>query len=190
MAATGALNAKNVSVGKPMAVGGVYAAPASTKLPTDATTALDAAFTNLGYISEDGVTNSVEADSEDIKAWGGDTVLTVQTSRSEKFTFTFIESLNENVLKEVYGDANVTAGAVKHNALPRGRRVYVFEILLTGDKVKRIVVPSSEITEVGETVYKDGEPIGYEVTLSAFPDEDGNTAYEYVAAIAGSAGER
>lgn len=185
MAATGKLNASNVSVGKPMVIGGVYGAPAGTKAPTDAKTELDAAFVNLGYVSEDGVTNSVETDTEEIKAWGGDTVLTVQTSRTETFTFTFIESLNENVLKQVYGEKNVADGAVKHNSLPRGRNVYVFEILLTGDKIKRIVVPNSEITEVGDIVYADGEAIGYEVTLSAFPDSDGNTVYEYIAAIAG-----
>lgn len=184
--ATSSMNAKNVSVGKPMAIGGVFVAPAGTTLPTDAKTKLAEAFVNLGYINEDGITNSVETDSESIKAWGGDTVLTVQTSREETFTFTLIESLNEYVLKQVYGAKNVEAGTVKHNGLSRGRHVYVFEILLTGNKVKRIVVPNSEITEVGETVYKDGEPIGYEVTLSAFPDEAGNTAYEYVALITGS----
>lgn len=185
MAATGKLDAANVSVGKPMVIGGVYAAPAGTAAPVDATTELDTAFVNLGYVSDDGVTNTVEADTEEIKAWGGDTVLTVQTSRTETFTFTFIESLNENVLKQVYGEKNVANGTVKHNSLPRGRHVYVFEILLTGDKVKRIVVPNSEITEVGDIVYTDGEAIGYETTLSAFPDSTGNTAYEYIAAIAG-----
>ena len=61
--------------------------------------------------------------------------------------------------------------------------MYVFEILLTGDRVKRIVVPNAKITEVGDVSYVDGEPIGYEVTLSAFPDADGNTATEYIAAL-------
>ena len=184
--ATGTKNATNVSVGKPMATGGVYAAPIGTNVPTDATTALDAAFVNLGYISEDGITNAIEADSEDIKAWGGDTVLTVATSRTETFAFTMLESLNENALKQAYGADNVTAGAVTHNGAARGRWVYVFEILLTGNKVKRIVAPIGEVTELGEVVYVDGEPIGYEVTVPTYPDDSGNTVYEYVAAIAGT----
>lgn len=184
MAATGKLNAENVSVGKPMAIGGVYAAPSGTAVPTDGTTALDAAFVNLGYISEGGLTNSIESDSESIKAWGGDTVLTVQTSRTETFKLAFIESLNTDVLKQVYGGANVDAGVVKHNALSRGRSVYVFEILLTGNKIKRIVVPAAEITEVGDVTYADGDAISYDVTISAYPDTHGNTAYEYIATLA------
>ena len=73
--------ATNVTVGKPKASGGVYSAPTGTALPTDATTALNAAFTSLGYCSDDGLTNSIELENAEIKAWGGDTVLTVRTSR-------------------------------------------------------------------------------------------------------------
>lgn len=176
----------NVSVGKPMATGGVFRAPAGTTVPTDATTPLGEEFANLGYVSEDGVTNAVETDSEDVTAWGGDTVLTVQTSRSETFTFTLIESLNEDVLKAVFGDVNVTGGTVKHNSLERAEAVWVFEILLTGNHIRRIVVPAGKVTEVGETKYVDGEPLGYEVTLAALPDDSGNTAYEYTAVIGSS----
>lgn len=183
MVATGKLTADNVSVGKAMMTGAIYFAPIGTTVPTDALKPLDG-FTNLGYVSDDGLKNKVKADTESIQAWGGDTVLTVQTSREETFEFTFIESLNPDVLKQVYGEANVDAAAtVRHNALQRGRFVYVFEILLTGNKVRRIVVPNAEITEVGEITYKDDEAIGYECTLSAFPDENSNTAYEYTAKI-------
>lgn len=182
--AKGTLNADNVSVGKPQAAGGIFAAPTGTEPPKDAATPLAEAFVNLGYVSEDGLTNAIETDTEDIKEWGGATVLTVQTSRTETFTFTFIESLNEDVLKQVYSADNVKTGEVIHNGLPKGRWVYVFEILLTGNKKRRIVVPNAEITEVGETAYKAGEAIGYETTLSAFPDKDGNTAYEYTAEAA------
>lgn len=184
--ATGTVTADNVSVGKPQAAGGIFAAPIGTPAPSDAVSPLGESFVNLGYVNEDGLTNAIETDSEEIKEWGGNTVLTVQTSRTETFTFTFIESLNTEVLKQVFGAVNVTDGSVKHNGLPRGRQLYVFEILLTGDRRKRIVVPNAEITELGETVYKAGEPIGYECTLSAFPDAEGNTAYEYVAVKASS----
>ena len=45
--------ATNVSTGKPNISGAVYVAPMGTTLPTDATTALDEAFTCLGDVSED-----------------------------------------------------------------------------------------------------------------------------------------
>ena len=180
-------NSSNVSVGKPQAAGGIYAGDPGDTMPTDATTALNSDFDGLGYVSEDGLTNSIEIDTENIVAWGGDTVLTVRTSRTETFAWTFIET-NALVLAEVYGPENVIVGAgdeltVIHNGKELPRRAYVFEILMTGNKVKRIVVPNGQITEVGDVVYVDGEAIGYEVTLQTYPDADGNTAYEYISEI-------
>lgn len=178
--------ASNVSVGKPKAAGGVYSAPIATALPTNATTALASGYVGLGYVSDAGLVNSISTDTNDINAWGGDRVLTVRTSRSESFKFTFIET-NADVLKEVYGQSNVTdtSGAltVLHNNAVNPTRRYVFEIALTGDRVKRIVVPQGQVTEVGDVTYVDGDPIGYEVTISAYPDGSGNTAYEYIASV-------
>ena len=86
------MDAQNVSFGKPKAVGGVYIAPAGTTLPTDGTTALTGAYVNMGYISEDGYVQSIETDTEEIKAWGGDVVLTAQSSYKETHTVNFIET--------------------------------------------------------------------------------------------------
>ena len=62
-------NARYVTTGKPNISGAVYTAPIGTTLPTDATTALDTtAFTCLGYVSEDGLTNNNEMDVSSIKA--------------------------------------------------------------------------------------------------------------------------
>lgn len=182
-------NAANVSVGKPMATGVLFAAPIGTTLPVDATSELADDFVGLGYVSEDGITNAFETDQEGIKEMGGDTVLVINTSRSETFSWTFIESLNEDVLRQVWGADNVTAGTVIHNGKDRGAWVYVIELLLTGNKVRRIVIPNAKITEVGEVTYQNAEAIGYEVTLSALLDSEGNTAYEYTADIVADDGE-
>lgn len=179
-------NAGNVSVGKPLAAGGIYSGPTTTTTPTDATAALPAGLENLGFVSDEGLTNAIEMDTEEIKEWGGNTVLTVKTSRTETFAWTFIET-NELVLKEVYGQANVTVDdgdiAVIHNAADLPARMYVFEIALTGNRVKRIVVPNGTVTEISEVTYTAGEPIGYGVTLTCVPDAVGNTVYEFIAAV-------
>ena len=65
-----------VTAGKPKVGGALFRAPAGTALPTDAVTALAEAYKCLGYVSEDGVTNSTSIDSDEVKAWGGDIVLT------------------------------------------------------------------------------------------------------------------
>lgn len=95
--------AQNVSTAKPKVGGAVWTAPLGTKLPTDALEDLGADFKSLGYISEDGLTNENTPESENIKAWGGDTVANVQTDKEDSFTYTLIEAMNENVLKQVYG---------------------------------------------------------------------------------------
>ena len=61
MAETNHNNKKNVSLGKPKKTGCLYYAPAGTALPADATTALPAAYTCVGYLSEDGVTNATDS---------------------------------------------------------------------------------------------------------------------------------
>ena len=93
----------NVSASKPSISGAVYRAPRGATLPTDATTALDVAFLPLGYVSEDGLTNENSPESDTVKAWGGDIVLTMQTEKNDTFGFTLLEVLSENVLKAIYG---------------------------------------------------------------------------------------
>lgn len=176
---------KNVTTGKPKIGGAIFRAPLGTALPTDAKSALDAAFKSLGYCSEDGLTNSNTAESDQVNAWGGDKVLDVQTSKDDTFQYTLIEAMNPEVLKAVYGDANVSGDldsglTVKANSEEQEQCSLVIDMVLKGDVLKRIVIPQGKVTEVGDIVYNDSDPVGYETTMSCTPDTDGNTHYEYM----------
>lgn len=183
-------SSSNVSAGKPKVTGAIFIAPVGTTLPTDSTTALATAFVELGYASDAGVVNSESRETETIKAWGGDTVLKPFTGKEDTFKFTLIEALNVNALKLVYGDSNVTGDltngiSIKSAAEDLDYHSFVIEMVLNG-AVKRIVIPSAKVTEVGDITYADGEAIGYDTTLSAVPDAAGGTHYEYIKAVSNS----
>lgn len=175
-------NTSNVAAGKPKIGGAVSIAATSATLPTDATTALTG-FTNLGYISEDGLTQTITRDSEKIKAWGGDTVMTTQTDFGEEFSFTLLEVLSVDVKKAIYGDDAVTGDlttgiTARVNSAELTAHAWIFDMVQNGATV-RIVIPNGKVSEVGEITYQDGEPIGYELTVTALPDASGNCSYEY-----------
>lgn len=177
-------NAQNVSTGKPNISGGVYVAPLNTTLPTDAKTALSSAFTCLGYVSEDGLENANELDVSAIKAWGGNIVYRSLTELNDTFQFSLIESKNVDVLKAVYGAANVTqtGDTIKVDVVAEDPEelVWVFELALRGGVAKRIIVPDGAVTARDAITYNDSDPIAYNITVSAYPDEDGSTHTEYI----------
>lgn len=179
----------NVTTGKPRVGGAIFRAPVGTTLPTTADATLVEAFKELGYVSEDGVTNSNSPESEKIKAWGGQIVLIVATEREDTFQFSLIETMNAEVAKMVYGSENVeaitdTSGTIGHkisvNADQPETASYVIDMKLRNGALKRIVIPEGQLSKLGDIVYDDEEVVAYEVTIDALPDDSGNNHYEYI----------
>lgn len=177
-------NVNNVSVGKPKVGGAVHAAPAGTAAPTSAVAALSELYKDLGYISDEGVKNNGSRSVNKIKAWGGDIVASTQTEKTDTFTMTFIESMNEHVMKLAYGSANVTGTlaeglTVLVNSSELDEWVIVVDMVLKGGVAKRIVIPKGQVDSISEISYEDENVIGYQCEITALPDSAGNTHYEY-----------
>lgn len=156
--------------------GAIFHAPLATTLPTTAFTALNAAFKDVGYVSEDGVTESQGAESNPIKAWGGDTVRTVQTAHNVTYRFSMIETNDESVAL-FYGNGTAASHVINGDVLEH--QEFVLD-MLDGDAVIRIVIPDGQITERGEVVYASGGAMLYPVTITCYPDDSGNKAYKYI----------
>lgn len=179
-----------ILVGAPvLATGGVLKAPIGSTAPEDATTELAEAFKKLGYISEDGVTKTVDASDEKIKAWGGDTVKIVRQEHSISYSFTFLESANAEVLKAIKGEDNVTVtpASAEHGGqitihetadmLPRA--AYVFD-MKDGDARIREYVPDGQIAVSSDVTFVHSDVIRYQVTIEAFPNADGVKAMTFI----------
>lgn len=176
-----AQNADNITIVRPVVDGAAWCADASAATPSGASAALTG-FASLGWLTEDGITMSVNKETQDLKGFGGDTALTIQTSHDVEFKFKPME-WNEAVAKEMFGPDNVTTNGatVKVTGDDLPVRKYVFDMRGIGKQLIRVVVPNCKVTAIGELPFKHNEPMAAEFTLKAFPDADGVKVYIYKA---------
>lgn len=175
---------ENVSYGKPRVGGAIWSAPLGTKLPTNAIDPLDPSFKDLGYVSEDGLTNANTPESEVIKAWGGDSVLVIQSDKTDTFSYKLIEITNVDTLKEVYGPENVsgsleTSISIKANNKALPPHIIIIDMVLQG-ALMRHVIPNAKISEIGDVEYVDDDAAGFELTVTAMADDNGDTHLTYI----------
>lgn len=172
-----------IGAGKPNVVGGIYAAPKGTTLPTDAKTALNEAFKSIGYISEDGVTNDNSPSGDAVKEWGGTIVANLMEERPDEWKFAAIETTNLEALKMVYGKNNVTGTidtgiTIQSKAEVLEEHALVIDMVL-GDYLKRIVIPLGVVSELGTITYKGNEVMKFDMTITAHGDDTGVSHYDY-----------
>ena len=92
-----------------------YHAPVGTALPASADAALSAAWKEVGYVSQDGLSIAVNASTEAIKDWANRVVRMVVTDSDETAQATVITT-TEETLATVLGEDNVTASGSTINA--------------------------------------------------------------------------
>jgi hypothetical protein len=158
-----ALSAENVVVG---ITGKVYVGATSAAAPTTSTSALTG-FTELGYVSEDGVEFATDKSTNQIRAWqNADLVREVVTEGTVTYAFTLLET-NQDVIEAYFG-ASMVDGKIEVNpSNTGGRKSFVIDVV-DGAKAIRHYVPSGEILSVEAQQIVNGEAVSYGVTVTAY----------------------
>lgn len=168
-----ALDATKVAVA---VTGAVSKALTSATAPTSQASTLTG-FVDLGYVSEEGVTESSPGtgDAKLIKAWqNGATVRTVRTATDESPTYKFqLIETNKGAVETYYGTTvtqTATEGSLElDNTDTRPTNSYVIDVV-DGADLERVYIPIGQVIETGDKVYANGEVIGYEITIEAQRD--------------------
>lgn len=187
-------NTKDVRIGAPdqKTTGAIKHAPVGTTLPTLASigksgVTLDDAFTGNEYVSEDGLTLSPSMSTTNIKDWSGAVVRKLLEEFDGTLSWTMI-STNAGSLGVAFGSENIQteAATATHGnqvAASLGAQLpeeqsWVF-LMKDGDARIVIVVPKGQVTEVGEVNFQSNAAVGWNVTLSCYPDENGKSIHIY-----------
>jgi hypothetical protein len=160
-----AIDATAVRVG----VSGIIAsAVLGTAAPTSAISSL-AAFTDLGYASDAGVTESNGQTVTEIRAWQNAAIVRRNVTEGTVTFKTVLIQTDLNTIAVVYGTTIAGDGSIIVTPTnERTHRAFVIDVV-DGTETVRNWIPDGQITELGDVVYANGEPIGYEVTITAYP---------------------
>lgn len=184
---------KNVLVGAPdvKAAGGItlgdVVEPGGT-VPTDATAAIPVGLSHepAGFVSEDGVTKTVDRTVEKIRDWNGDTIITVQSDHGVTLQLTFMEGANAVVLKRIFGEENVVISGenitIKDTAAELPHFSLNIEIKGSATRKIRLFAPDAQITETGDVTFVRSGVIQYQVTIECY-DVDDVKLYQFISDV-------
>ena len=185
-----AIDATKVIIGAPnqKTTGAIKCGPVGTELPTDSSTALDAAFLDGGYVSDSGVEFDGKFSTNDIVDWNGDTVRSLVKSAECSVSWDSIQ-MDERDIKNTFGDDHVTVTAATttkgteyavhvDSKLPAARS-WVID-MADGSAIARIVIPNGQNIPDIKMSFKSSDVIKFPVALTCYPDSAGNKVYFYL----------
>lgn len=162
-----ALTADNVVVG---VTGKVYVAPTTATAPTSSDSTLTG-FTELGYVSTDGVTYATDKATAQIRAWqNGDLIREVVTEGTATYEFMLMES-NQAAIELYFGSTMVDGKIEANPTATGGVKSFVIDVV-DGDKVIRHYIPRGEVLSVSEQTFVNGDAVMYGVTVTAYVTDE------------------
>lgn len=161
----------------------IYVGNKGTTPPTDATAAPGVGFTELGWLSDDGLTEHRDVKSDQKRAWqGGALVRTVRSSDSRQFKFVCWETNLTTVGLTRPGSTPTTTGGVTHTPVKAHTgsdiRSWIID-QVDGAIHNRKIVPTGEVVDIGDIKGTNGDIVAYELTVECYPDSNGVFYDEY-----------
>ena len=168
---------KDILVGAPVtATGGIMHADVGTIFPETVRDAWSDDWEKGGYVGEDGVTRTIDASDDKIRAWGGGVVKVVRTEHSVSYTLQFLEARNADTLKLLFGEDHVTIAGEDITVDLTGdqvpRRAFGLD-MRDGDYKVREFIYDGQPSLSGDVAFVHSDVIRYEVTIEAFENEEG-----------------
>lgn len=151
--------------------GRIFVAPVGTAAPTDTATAWPAGWVDLGYATEDGVTISKGRDVTEVRVWQSRlAVRRFVTSETLDVSFSLVQ-WNADTIPLAFGGGDVvTAGGVSTYTPPESgaldERAVGIE-WVDGDRVHRLVLERSMVSDAVETNLNATSPAELPITMSA-----------------------
>ena len=180
-------NTANIFVGAPdqTTTGAIFTAAVGSAAPTDAVTALAAAYTSSGYVSDQGVQLTPNLSTNDLRDWSGKVVRRLKTSFDGTISFELLE-LSEESAKQAFGDsavtvtaANTTHGkqlAIKMTGDLPEAKAWAFNIK-DGVRKARIFCPNAQVTSFPSMTFNIDDAIKLPVEITCYPDSSGVHIY-------------
>ena len=156
--------------------GHLYTAPVGTMMPADVSTALAAAWKELGYTTEDGVSMAVDMNKEDFNVWQSTSPCrSVITSQTLTSTFTLVQR-NPDTLKLAFGGGDVATalGVTTYTPPTLGltEAAFVLEVI-DGTIVDRYLLYRGNPALSGDITFAKSDPTGYEIEVTHLDSVDG-----------------
>lgn len=154
-----------------LAAGDVYLAPTATAAPTNATTALNAAFVKYGYIDDSGPSFTPGLETSVITGWQSPYPLrTLVTARTLELAFNLLQ-MTEDAIKLAMGGGTWSGSSGARAFDPPAasdidQRSVVIEGL-DGAKVVRLYVPIAQVSSVGSITFTKSGASSVPITMSS-----------------------
>ncbi len=170
--------------------GRAYTAAVGSTAPTDALTVPGAfAAGDLGWCHEDGLVLEVNEDRQEFKAWGNlGSIRTQVTSRTRTFQIQPLQSspLVMAIYDSVAEPTPDGDGAWDYpisDEPGQDLRAWIFDVIDgkgADAKIIRYYIANGDVTARGSLNHHQTSMLGYQLTVTAYPGDDGYSIHKFV----------